>query len=351
MLIKNSLILILIFSLAEAKIFEYKNDNFNLEFLTENNKLNFIQFKNEIDQNNDVAGSLDLSNADSITFSLRSKNIEYQLINNLLPKNNKKTNKKIIVNWDIENFVISKNYKLYDVSIKAVYKGKYEELSISDKAKELEFFIFPKNTKDISKVYGYSKNAGEILAARNITKDISGGTLLINGSYSSREKHNSIMKIKDFFIRDGSKFENLIKSTRFFDIVSVIKDSQNEFSYMEVPISQEGDLTKVKDAFVIGGLVGFTFSGDVNRASKDSKFDGFYGPLYLFDKYIEDIPLFNNLLTNNKNESLLGANFSVTRIKGETSVTVNPLSLVTPGKTKRIFKIFDFLKKDKDISQ
>ena len=49
--------------------------------------------------------------------------------------------KKIIVNWDIENFVISKNYKLYDVSIKAVYKGKYDELSISDKAKELEFFI------------------------------------------------------------------------------------------------------------------------------------------------------------------------------------------------------------------
>ena len=159
------------------------------------------------------------------------------------------------------------------------------------------------------------------------------------------------MKVKDFSIRDGSKFENLIKSTRFLDVISVIKDSQNEFSYMEVPISQEGDITKVKDAFVIGGLVGFTFSGDVNRVSKNSNFDGFYGPLYLFDKYIDDIPLFNNLLTNNKNESLLGANFSVTRNEGETSVTVNPLSLVTPGKTKRIFKIFDFLNKDKDFSQ
>ena len=351
MLIKNSLIFILIFSFAEAKNFEYKNDKFNLEFLTDNNELNFIQFKHEIDENNDVTGSLDLSNTDSITFSLKSKNIEYELINNLLPKNSKKTNKKIIVNWDIENFVISKNYKLYDVSIRAVYKGKYEELSITDKAKELEFFIYPKNDKDSSKVYGYAKNAGEILAVRNITKDITGGTLQINGSYSSREKHDSLMKVKNFSIRDGSKFENLIKSTRFFDIISVIKDSQNEFSYMEVPINQEGDLTTVKDAFVIGGLVGFTFSGDVNRVSKNSNFDGFYGPLYLFDKYIDDIPLFNNFLTNNKNESLLGANFSVARIEGETSVTVNPLSLVTPGKTKRIFKIFDFLKKDKDFSQ
>ena len=351
MLIKNSLIFILIFSFAEAKNFQYKNDDFNLELLTDNNQLNFIQFKYEIDEYNDVAGSLDLSDADSITFSLKSKNIEYELINNLLPKNSKKTNKKIIVNWDIENFVISKNYNLHDVSIKAVYKGKYDELSISDKAKELEFFIYPKNNKDISEVYGYSKNAGEILAARNITKDITGGILQINGFYSSRENHNSIMKVKDFSIRDGSKFENLIKSTRFFDVISVIKDSQNEFSYMEVPISQEGDITKVKDAFVIGGLVGFTFSGDVNRVSKNSNFDGFYGPLYLFDKYIDAIPLFNNLLTNNKNESLLGANFSVARIEGKTSVTVNPLSLVTPGKTKRIFKIFDFLKRDKDLSQ
>ena len=351
MLIKNSLIFILIFSFAEAKNFQYKNDDFNLELLTDNNQLNFIQFKYEIDEYNDVAGSLDLSDADSITFSLKSKNIEYELINNLLPKNSKKTNKKIIVNWDIENFVISKNYNLHDVSIKVVYKGKYDELSISDKAKELEFFIYPKNNKDISEVYGYSKNAGEILAARNITKDITGGILQINGLYSSRENHNSIMKVKDFSIRDGSKFENLIKSTRFFDVISVIKDSQNEFSYMEVPISQEGDITKVKDAFVIGGLVGFTFSGDVNRVSKNSNFDGFYGPLYLFDKYIDAIPLFNNLLTNNKNESLLGANFSVARIEGKTSVTVNPLSLVTPGKTKRIFKIFDFLKRDKDLSQ
>ena len=351
MLIRNSLIFILIFSFAEAQNFEYKNDDFDLEFLTDNNELNFIQFKHEIDENNDVTGSLDLTNTGSITFSLKSKNIEYELINNLLPKNSKKTNKKIIVNWDIENFFISKNYKLHDVSIKAVYKGKYDELSISDKAKELEFLIYPKNNNDTSKVYGYAKNAGEILAIRNITKDITGGTLQINGSYSSREKHNSIMKVKDFSIRDGSKFENLIKSTRFFDVISVIKDSQNEFSYMEVPISQEGDITKVKDAFVIGGLVGFTFSGDVNRVSKNSNFDGFYGPLYLFDKYIDDIPLFNNLLTNNKNESLLGANFSVTRNEGETSVTVNPLSIVTPGKTKRIFKIFDFLKRDKDFSQ
>jgi hypothetical protein len=351
MLIKNSLIFILIFSFAEAQNFQYKKNDFNLELLTDNNELNFIQFKYEIDEYNDVTGSLDLSDADSIAFSLKSKNIEYELINNLLPKSSKKTKKKIIVNWDIENFVISKNYKLHDVSIKAIYKGKYDELSISDKAKELEFFIYPKNNKDISEVYGYSKNAGEILAARNITKDITGGILQINGLYGSREKHNSIMKVKDFSIRDGSKFENLIKSTRFFDVISVIKDSQNEFGYMEVPISQEGDITKVKDAFVIGGLVGFTFSGDINRVSKNSNFDGFYGPLYLFDKYIDDIPLFNNLLTNNKNESLLGANFSVVRVEGKTSVTVNPLSLVTPGKTKRIFKIFDFLKRDKDLSQ
>ena len=45
MLIKNSLIFILIFSFAEAQNFQYKNDNFNLEFLTDNNELNFIQFK------------------------------------------------------------------------------------------------------------------------------------------------------------------------------------------------------------------------------------------------------------------------------------------------------------------
>ena len=351
MLIKNSFIifLILIFNSTQAETYKFKNKEANIELLINNNELNLIKFEYDLDQINDIGGSLELSNNEA-KFLLQSKNLEYSLLNSFFPKGGKKTNKKIIISWFIENLIISKNYQLKNVNINLVYKEKFEELSIFDESGELEFFIYP-NTEGPSNVYGYSSNAGEILDARKISNDISEGSMLIRGKYISSKEYNSLLKIKDFKIKDETQYENLIKSTRFFDIVSVINDTQNSFSYMEVPITKEEDIIYVKDAFIVGGLVGFTFSGKVNPIKKTSDFDGFYGPLYLFDKYIDRIPLFNKILTNNKNESFLGANFSVHKEDGETSVTINPLSLVTPGKTKRIFKIFDFLKKDKYFNQ
>ena len=351
MLIKNSFIifLILIFNSTQAETYKFKNKEANIELLINNNELNLIKFEYELDQINDIGGSLELSDNEA-KFLLKSKNLEYSLLNSFFPKGSKKTNKKIIISWFIENLIISKNYQLKNVNINLIYKEKFEELAIFDELRELEFFIYP-NLEGPSNVYGYSINAGEILAARKISNDISGGSMFIKGKYSSSKEHSSILRIKDFRLKDDTKFENLIKSTRFFDIVSLINDTQKSFSYMEAPIAKENDLIYVKDAFIIGGLVGFTFSGEVNPIKKTSSFDGFYGPLYLFDKYIDRIPLFNKILTNNKNESLLGANFSVNKVDGETSVTINPLSLVTPGKTKRIFKIFDFLKKDKEPNQ
>ena len=67
MLIRNSLILILIFSFAEAKIFEFNGENFDLELMTNNTDLNLIKFKHKIDEINDIEGNLDFSNKQSST--------------------------------------------------------------------------------------------------------------------------------------------------------------------------------------------------------------------------------------------------------------------------------------------
>jgi len=244
---------------------------------------------------------------------------------------------------------ISNNYNLNKVKISIVYQGKFEKFSIEDEESNISFSISPNDGK--LNLVGYSNNAGEVLAARNITKDIVGGNLFIKGKYNSHDDYELILTVNNFEIKKKTKFETLIKSTRFFDLVSIVENSQNSFSRMEVPMKKKDNLIYINDAFIEGGLVGFTFAGIYDAKNKITNIDGFYGPLYLFDKYVDDIPLLNKILTNKKNESLLGANFSVKKVNAETSVTINPLSLVTPGKTKRIFKIFDFLKKDKNFNQ
>ena len=344
---------ILIFTLIFIRVgvaepFSFKNDNLEIELLTKNEKINLIKFKYILDQSNDVSGSLEIKNELAI-FDLQSNSLDYKIISLMIPKGRKTKNKKVIINWKIDNLKISNNYNLNKVKISIVYQGKFEKFSIEDEESNISFSISPNDGK--LNLVGYSNNAGEVLAARNITKDIVGGNLFIKGKYNSHDDYELILTVNNFEIKKKTKFETLIKSTRFFDLVSIVENSQNSFSRMEVPMKKKDNLIYIKDAFIEGGLVGFTFAGIYDAKNKITNIDGFYGPLYLFDKYVDDIPLLNKILTNKKNESLLGANFSVKKVNAETSVTINPLSLVTPGKTKRIFKIFDFLKKDKNFNQ
>ncbi|MDC0861585.1 hypothetical protein OAQ08_03215 [Alphaproteobacteria bacterium] len=347
--IKYIAILVLIFiRVAHAEPFSFKNKNLEIELLAEKEQINLIKFKYTLNPSNDVQGTLEIKEESAI-FELNSKFLDYKIISLMIPKSKKIKKKKVIINWTVEKLKISKNYNLNKVKIKIIHKGKFEKLFIEDEQNNFSFSISPNGGK--FNLVGYSNNAGEILAAKNITKDIVGGSLFIKGKYNSKNDYKLILTVDNFEIKDKTKFDTLIKSTRFFDLVSIAGRSQNSFSHMEVPISKKDNLIYINDAFIEGGFVGFTFAGIHNVKSKITNIDGFYGPLYLFDKYVDDIPLLNKILTNKKNEGLLGANFSVKKVNKETSVTINPLSLVTPGKTKRIFKIFNFLKRNPDTNQ
>tara|TARA_X000000368_G_scaffold417967_1_gene415970 strand:- start:1354 stop:2415 length:1062 start_codon:yes stop_codon:yes gene_type:complete len=350
-IIVNSLIIfyIFVFNIHSAENFNFTNNNVDLELMLSENKVKQINLNYDIDDLNDIEGSLLLEEKKAI-FNLKSENLNFLFFDKILPKSGKKTNKTIYVNWTIDKLTISNNYVLQDVLIDLTYKSKFIELSVFDKKRSFEYFIY-KNENGPSPIYLYSDNAGEILKVKKINKDIVGGKLFINGIYNNGNEYQAILKVRDFEIKKDSKYEKLIKATRIFDFVSIVNNSQTKFVYMEVPFKKEKNQIIIEDGFVVGGMVGFAFSGNKNIKTKITDIKGFYGPLYLFDRYVEKIPILNNILINNKKESLLGANFSVNSIKEETSITINPLSIITPGKTKRIFKFFDVFKKKDPINQ
>ena len=349
-MIKLSLIIILLFicGVLKSETYKYENKQVNIDLSISDGQLGLINF-NYDNKNNDVRGTLKISK-DNVNLSLESKNFDYLLLKKFTPKSSKKKNKTINIDWVIDNLKISNNLILRKVIMKVVYKNHFEELSIYDADRTFEYYIYP-NKDGPKKLYLYSNNAGEILSARNINKDIIGGDLFITGTYFTGKNYEAILKVKNFKIQESSKFQGLIKSTRILDILSMIQNSKNNFRYMEVPFKKNTNEISINDAFIFGGMVGFTFNGTTNTEKKITDIEGFYGPIYAFDKYVDKIPLLNKLLTNKKNESLLGTNFSISTSNGETKVSINPLTFITPGKTKRIFKIFDFLKKDENLNQ
>ena len=255
------------------------------------------------------------------------------------PQEKKKLNKKINFNWEISEMTISEKYSLFSNKLNFIYDKGFESLNFADKKKEFEFSIIPQNGD--KKIFLSSKNAGQFFYAQKISKNMIGGALIGTGSFRKFDDYNLLIKVKDFSIDKESKFYNLLFTSRMLDIFSVLQNTQDKFNYLEIPINKKDKVFTFDHAIMLGGTVAFSFKGEANPSNKTAKVNGTYGPLYLFEQNFKNVPIINELFGKNVEESLLAADFKVKKKGNKTDFIFNPLSILTPGKTRNFFDIWE----------
>ena len=213
-------------------------------------------------------------------------------------------------------------------------------MTFKDSKNDFELSILP-NKNGAKQIYLSSKNAGQFFYAQKITKNMLGGALIGSGSFNKFDDYNLTIKVKDFKINKESKFYNLLLTSRMLDIFSVLQNNQDEFNYLEIPVKKSGKIFTFDHAIMLGGTVAFSFKGEANPSNKTASVNGTYGPLYLFEQNFKDIPFINELFGKNVEESLLAADFKVKKNGNKTDFIFNPLSILTPGKTRNFFDIWE----------
>ena len=332
---------ILIFTnncLAYDFSFKDKNYEINLDFVNGNIKsLKFIYFNG--DQKN--FGLIDYNKSD-INISISTNQISFDQFKLFFPKpqKNQKLKKKIIFNWDIAELVVSKNYSLKSNKLNFIYDKGFESMTFFDSKKEFEFSILPSDSNN-KKIYLFSKNAGQFFYAQKITRNVIGGALIGKGDFRKFDDYDMNVKVKNFSINKDGQFYDLIFTSRLLDIFSLLQNSQDEFNYLEVPISKRGKKFTFDHALMLGGTVAFSFKGEANPSQKTANVNGTYGPLYLFEQNFKNIPFVNELFGKNVEESLIAADFKVKKNGNKTEFIFNPLSILTPGKTRNFFDIWE----------
>ena len=168
-----------------------------------------------------------------------------------------------------------------------------------------------------------------------------GGALIGKGNFRKFDDYDLTIKVKDFSVNKESKFYNLIFTSRLLDIFSILQDKQDEFNYLEIPIQKKGKVFNFDHAIMLGGTVAFSFKGEANPSQKTASVNGTYGPLYLFEKNFQNVPFLKELFGKNVEESLIAADFKVSKNGNKTDFIFNPLSVLTPGKTRNFFDIWE----------
>ena len=320
--------------------FYYQKDDITLKLDFENKLIKEIKFNIMINGQRNF-GIINYFN-NEIYILLNTDQISFDNFKKVFPKpqKNKKLNKKIDFNWEISEMKISENYSLFSNKLNFIYDKGFESMMFYDSKKDFELSILPQLDGN-KQIYLFSKNAGQFFLAQKISKNMKGGALIGKGSFRKFNDYDLNIKVKDFSIDKNSKFYNLLFTSRLLDIFSVLQNSQDEFNYLEVPVSRKGKIFSFDHALMLGGTVAFSFKGEANPSEKVAIVNGTYGPLYLFEKNFKNIPFLKELFGKNVEESLLAADFKIKKNGNKTDFIFNPLSILTPGKTRNFFDIWE----------
>jgi hypothetical protein len=111
-----------------------------------------------------------------------------------------------------------------------------------------------------------------------------------------------------------------------------------EFDKLTLPFASRNGVISMKDVRASGGAMGMTADGYLDRPKNQIALKGSLVPIFGLNNILGSIPLLGNLLVGKKGEGVFGMTYSATGAPDEPNISVNPLSLLTPGIFRRIFE-------------
>jgi hypothetical protein len=113
------------------------------------------------------------------------------------------------------------------------------------------------------------------------------------------------------------------------------------FDKLTANFTRFGGKLDVRDGVISNPSFGLTTQGYIDFAADKLDLNGVYVPLYQFNNALGGIPVLGALLTGGRNEGVFAINYRVTGAASSPTLTVNPLSGMTPGILRKMFGAID----------
>ena len=84
--------------------------------------------------------------------------------------------------------------------------------------------------------------------------------------------------------------------------------------------------------------LGITFEGTIDRKNRTLDLNGHVIPAYLVNSLVGKIPLVGEIIAGGKGQGIVSATYKVTGSFDQPLTSVNPLSVLTPGFTRKLFE-------------
>lgn len=185
-----------------------------------------------------------------------------------------------------------------------------------------------------------SDNAGALLKALDLTNKMKGGELKLHANYDQRNKNERIegeAVIRKFTLYKTPVLAKLLTLASLKGVVDMLEGNGIEFKRLNMPFMIENDTIRLIDNKTFGSSIGLTLEGTIDTKKDILDLTGTVIPAYLVSRAIGDIPLVGELLTGGNDGGVVAVNYKVKGSTHDPKVSVNPLSILTPGFLRKLF--------------
>ncbi|MGC8470404.1 MAG: AsmA-like C-terminal region-containing protein, partial [Acetobacteraceae bacterium] len=186
-------------------------------------------------------------------------------------------------------------------------------------------------------------DAGALFRAADLIDRLVGGTLRLSARYADGQAGDPLtgtLEIDRFRVRRAPVLGKLLQAMTLYGLADALGGPGLAFHRLVAPFRLAGSILSLGPARAFSPSLGLTARGTIDRAAGRVALSGTIVPAYFFNSLLGNLPIVGRLFSPEKGSGLFAANYQVTGPIADPSVSVNPLSALTPGFLRGVFGLF-----------
>jgi hypothetical protein len=196
-----------------------------------------------------------------------------------------------------------------------------------------------------------AKDAGSFLRGMDAVRGMRSGHLTIDGTFDKPIGFHPLAgtaTIDDVVVRNSPALGKLLQAITLYGLVDALRGPGMTFSHIIVPFHYDGTDLNLDEAHAFNASLGLTATGRIGLSSGQTSITGTIVPAYFFNSMLGKLPLVGRLFSPEKGGGVFAARFGVDGPIDDPSISINPISALTPGFLRGIFGVFDQPSSGKD---
>ncbi len=249
----------------------------------------------------------------------------------------------LILEGSVSNLILDEFYPVTDATLYFSHTGEVIETArleaLSDE-KPLKLELVTR--EDLKRQFNVNiPDASKAVSAFMGLDNTSGGKLEITANLPAAGEEGAYVgeaDMRDFKLKEAPALAQLLSLASLTGLADTLTGGSMKFERFKLPFTILGDDIAIRDARLYGPALGMTGDGDIDLGLRVLDFDGTLVPAYTANSILGDIPVLGDIFVQEKDGGLFALTYTVSGPFEQTQIAVNPLSALTPGFLRGIFK-------------